>query len=483
MSNSKKIDLKLIWMMSPNNSKQKMDLSLSRITRLLTLLGAPQSRYPVIHVAGTNGKGSVTAYIASVLGTQSDRVGAPKPNKVGRFNSPFLLKPSDSIRINGRPIDAVLFDASNTRVRETDRANGIGCTEFELLASTAFESFAAAGVDVSVVEVGLGGRLDATNVVDPVVSVITSIGMDHMKQLGDTVEAIAGEKAGIVKNDKAVVVGPQLFGGDKVNEVIRAKALEVGAGQVVEVKDLPSWLKNGSSGPYESASHIPAVKKASYTFLGEPFDFELPLRGNIQLENVATAIKALEAVHRYGKQHNDARFVFSTGQVAEGIAKTTWPGRLQWIEDPDFGVVLVDGAHNPQACEGLREYIDEVLEERAAAAEAKGMESDGRVVWVMGMTQGKDVDEIMGALLRPQDMLLTAPFPTPKAMPWIQCVPPGEIALAAKMVSPTVRGTPYEDLGSCLDALASFKKNRPLCVICGSLYLVADVFRRRGWDV
>lgn len=458
-----------------------MDLSLARITRLLKVLGAPHARYPVVHVAGTNGKGSVTAYISSVLSGGS----AGKPCKVGRFNSPFLLKPADSIRINGTPLDQRLFDASDARVRQADKENQIGCTEFELLASTAFDSFAAAGVDVAVVEVGLGGRLDATNVVDPVVSVITSIGMDHMKQLGDTVELIAGEKAGIVKAGKPVVVGPQTFGGEKVVDAVRIKAKEVGAGPVVEVKELPEYLDSSPKDMFLS-SGIPPVKRARYTWLGQPFEFDMPLRGNIQLENVATAIKALEAVHNYGVSSKDARFQLTASDVAQGIALTTWPGRLQWIEDPVIGLVLVDGAHNAQACEGLREYVDEVLDQRAVAlAPEAGQdgEMDDRVVWVMGVTQGKDIDEILGMLVRPQDMLLTAPFPTPEGMPWIQCVPPGELALAAKMVSPTVRATAYEDLGSCLDALASFKKNRPLCVICGSLYLVADVFRRRGWQV
>lgn len=459
-------------------SDSEMDFSLSRITRLLQHLGAPHTRYPVVHVAGTNGKGSVTAYIASVLAAASPGPGRPQSLKVGRFNSPHLVEPRDSIRINGKPLDPHLWDASRARVREADIGNSIGATEFELLASTAFDSFAQEKVDVAVVEVGLGGRLDATNVFEaPIVSVITSIGMDHMAQLGDSVEKIAAEKAGIIKKDRPVVLGPQPFGGHIVANVVRERAAECGAGPVVEVNSLPEYLAMESDEPRNG---IPSAKRARFTFLGEAFEFDMPLRGAIQLENVATAIKALELVHQHAEEAKDGRFSLSSADVASGIARTQWPGRLQWIDDPALGVLLVDGAHNQQACDALRNYVDEVLEERGILSEG---EADDRVVWVMGVTQGKDVDGILSTLLRSQDMLLTTSFSTPEGMPWIKCTPPEEIALASKMVSPSVRATAYEDLGSCLDALASFKKNRPLCVICGSLYLVADVFRLRGFQV
>ncbi|KAI9024768.1 Mur ligase [Hyaloraphidium curvatum] len=422
-----------------------MDLSLGRIQRLLQALQAPHLRYPVVHVAGTNGKGSVTAFVSAVL----SREHTPSPTRVGRFNSPFLLHPADSVRIGGRPVPRAAFDRAAAKVRDADAAIGAGCTEFELLASTAFECFADERVDVAVVEVGLGGRLDATNVVDPLVSVITAIGMDHMAQLGNTVELIAGEKAGIIKPGKPVVLGPQFFGGQKVVDVVLEAAKKVGAEEVIQVQDLPVW----------------------------PVEFTMPLPGDVQLENVATAIKALEVVHCHGLASSDSRLQLTAEDVVLGISRTRWPGRLEWIDHPEIGVVLVDGAHNEQACEALRGYVDEVLDERAAQS---GGQADGRVVWVMGVTQGKDLGAILGTLLRPHDMLLSAPFATPEGMPWVKYTPPAEITLAAKMVSPTLRGTAYEDLDACLRAMATFKQNRPLCVLCGSLYLVADVYRRLG---
>ena len=189
-----------------------INLSLDRIRLLLDALGNPFEDLKIIHIAGTNGKGSVCAFMASILKTCG--------YKTGQFNSPHFLDPSDSILIDGKP--SVLYADIYSKVFKLSELQNFKCTPFEIMTATAFMIFKEEKVDIALVEVGLGGRLDATNVIPPpLVAVITSISLDHMEYLGDTVQDIAKEKCGIIKNGtKAVIVSSQSF--DQVNEIVES---------------------------------------------------------------------------------------------------------------------------------------------------------------------------------------------------------------------------------------------------------------------
>jgi dihydrofolate synthase/folylpolyglutamate synthase len=280
-------------------------------------------------VAGTNGKGSVCAMLDSMLRASG--------RKVGLYTSPFLQVYNERIRLNGMPVaDDVLADAV-TRVKAAAddlESQGIRPTAFELGTATAFLIFHEAKVDIAVIEVGLGGRLDPTNVVTPLVSVITALGMDHMAYLGDTLEKIAGEKAGIVKPGVPVVLYPAR---QEAEAVVRAAAEERGA-------------------PLTALRHRQAVFHQADAF-GSHADFELPgglmenvmipLPGLHQVENALTALSAMDLLKPFSVTREAMR---------RGMAKVRWPARLEWIQGSPR--VLLDGAHNPQGVEALYKFTE-----------------------------------------------------------------------------------------------------------------------------
>lgn len=296
---------------------------------LLDKLHLPMTPAPCIHVAGTNGKGSVCAMMDSML-----RAGG---FKVGLYTSPFLQTYNERIRTNGAPVSDELLAAAVSRVKEAAdalEAQGIRPTAFELGTATAFLIFHEAQIDIAVIEVGLGGRLDPTNVVTPLVSVIAALGMDHMAYLGDTLEKIAGEKAGIVKPGVPVVLYPAR---QEAEAVVRAAAEEKGA-------------------PLISLRHRQAVFRQAGAF-GTQADFDLPggpmedvlipLPGLHQVENALTALAALDALQGFHVTREAMR---------RGMAKVRWPARLEWIDGAPR--VLLDGAHNPQGVEALRKFTE-----------------------------------------------------------------------------------------------------------------------------
>lgn len=345
-----------------NELKAGAKWGLDRMRTLLHGLGSPEKELRIIHVAGTNGKGSTCAMIASACRAAGLRTGL--------FTSPHLVSPTERIRIDGQDVSeerfAELFDVVHRAAEAMVEAGEIDAhpSYFETVTTMALLAFAGA-TDVVVLEVGLGGRLDATNVVTPALTVITPIDYDHEAFLGNTVELIAAEKAGILKRGVALVLSPQLEAADRV---VTARAEELGCPVISAAVHRPVDVQL-------SAYH------SEFVLGGDAFT--CPLAGEHQVENAVTAILACKA------------FGLTFEQIRDGLAAARWPGRLELIErSPDL---VLDGAHNPAGARALAAYI-----ERFCA---------GRPVWlVYGAMRDKAIEEVTGALFPLADkLILTAP--------------------------------------------------------------------------
>ncbi|KAF9181283.1 folylpolyglutamate synthase [Haplosporangium sp. Z 767] len=496
-----------------------MDLGLERVTRLLEALApinqpAPHLAFPIIHVAGTNGKGSICAYLSSILSASGFRV--------GRYNSPHLITPRDTIQINNQPISEQDYQYATELVKQRDAQLNLKATSFELLTTTAFYWFAygrsqqqgleqeqsshvANKVDIAVIEVGVGGRLDATNIVlRPKVCVIASIGMDHAGLLGNTIQEVAFEKAGIIKPRVPVVIAPQSE-AEQVYRVVEEKAVSVGltANQVHKVK-AAHWISVPSV-PTEPTSAISTTSSPStghWASLDNGFEFWIPLLGDFQLENAATAIAAIDMLRETrnedGTDDVDSQWKtrITDETVRKGIKDTVWPGRLQWLEAKDApseiqGRMLIDGAHNPAAAIALRSFVDGAIAASTSAVMAPLTSSPRKTHWIMGFTKGKDIEEMFDILFAGpysnQDTFSAVEFSPPEGMPWVSPIPSREICERLTRQQERVHGRKEDrlssvygfgsDLRAALESVGKQRQGDDVVVLCGSLYLVADLFR------
>jgi dihydrofolate synthase / folylpolyglutamate synthase len=411
-------------------------LGLEASEQLLDALGNPHRRVPIIHVAGSNGKGSVCAYLAAVLTEAGYRVGC--------YTSPHLVSWTERICLNEKPIGREdLWDTLQqvqgaiTLIQST--TPNFEITQFEVITAAMWLYFAQQKVDIAVVEVGLGGRLDATNVVDdPLVSVITSISLEHTDRLGSTLAAIAAEKAGIIKPDCPAIIGP----------------LPPEAAAVVHRATLENFCATGYPPPARDMGNGWALYEGLEQFdLGEEevmyspiaLQYQLPLQGEIQLQNSALAIAALQELRQQG-------WSLDPIDIANGLAKTRWPGRLQWKIWRGHKI-LIDGAHNPASAQVLRQFVDS--------------QSRPAVHWVMGMLTTKGHREIFETLLRPGDSLYLVPVPEHSS------APQAALANLAQAVCPELKACDsFEDVRPALVAATQAVVARELTVLCGSLYLV-----------
>lgn len=390
-------------------------MGLTRIIKLLENLGNPHHHVPVIHVAGTNGKGSVCAYISSVLKEAG--------YKVGRYTSPHLVDWTERICINEQQIFSEHLCQVLLEVKSKVSSDKDSPTQFEILTAAAWLYFAQQKVDIAVIEVGLGGRLDATNVCSkPLVTIITSISKDHLQVLGSTVAEIAAEKAGILKTNCPVVIGELPREAEKV---VRSRA---------EQLHCPLFL------PPVVDEISPGMARYDH------FSYQLPLKGKIQLNNSSVAIAALKVLENQGWQIPD-------NAISKGIAKTKWLGRMQWSSWKN-SKLLVDGAHNPGSALALRNYIDSI--------------PHSSVSWVMGMLANKQHQEIFSALLRPSDKLYLVPIPGHRYAVTSQLQ-----ELAFQTCPQLTSCQIFPDVFSALDAAMSLRGSLDeLVTLCGSLYLV-----------
>ncbi|RLV85242.1 putative dihydrofolate synthetase [Meyerozyma sp. JA9] len=406
-----------------------IDLGLSRISRLLRQLGNPHKTYKSAHIAGTNGKGSTVAYLSSVLTSSKVRN--------GRFTSPHMVYYNDCVCINNETYPLPKFEQVRALVRKTNDELKLQCTEFELLTATAFKIFELEKVEIALIEVGLGGRLDATNVLEAntssspgvVVTAITKIAFDHEGFLGDTLEKIANEKAGILKENIPCVV-------DGTNEhsvlsVIQSKAASTSCNLII-------------AGGDQDAKELIKVS---------------PLNGAYQLSNLCVALRAIDILKGYLPIDNHT--------IREGIKNTKWIGRLQTVEIPEKNLtVLVDGSHNENAAIELARYLEHSTNR-----------TEG-IIFIVGFTKGKSIDGLLKhTVTRRNDTVYPTSFSQPEGMPWIKSAAPDNIAKVAANYTDDLQ--PYGTLEDILNRISSKKENgdeRPV-VIFGSLYLVSDVLR------
>ncbi len=388
-----------------------MSLGLERIQTLMTILGNPQDKIPVVHVAGSNGKGSVCAYLSTILTTAGYRV--------GRYTSPHLVNWNERICISNEPIST---DRLTTVLQHIQTTAPEPLTKFELITAAAWSYFASEKVDIAIMEVGLGGRLDATNIVSkPLVSVITSISREHWQQLGETIPEIASEKAGIIKQGCPIVIGQLPI---KATQVItqRAQALQAPCTQITPAIEInPGQAQVGD------------------------LIYSLPLLGDIQLHNSALAVEVISQLQAQGWQ-------ISPEQIQTGIAHTQWLGRMhqtEWQEQK----LLVDGAHNPESAIALRKYVDRWQQP---------------VTWVIGMLNTKEHLPILQALLRPDDHVHLVPVPDDLT------ATPAELMTVVRSIYPNITVQIYADWPSGLTA--AYQYSSPV-VMSGSLYLLGDFYR------
>jgi dihydrofolate synthase/folylpolyglutamate synthase len=325
----------------------------ARIEKLLERVGNPQHAARSVHIAGTKGKGSTAAMIASIL----DKAGY----RVGLYTSPHLLSFTERIQANGQPIAeddwAQLTELLKPEVEAVNEMGDLGeLTTFEILTALAFVYFRDIRADYQVLEVGLGGRLDATNVVRPQVCVITSISYDHMDVLGDTLAQIAGEKAGIIKSGATVVCSPQF---PEAMEVIERACRERGA-RLVRVGSEVTWSK-GSFNAEGQSFHLNGLNR--------DYSLKIPLLGEHQIENAAAAVTAVEVLTGTGAE-------VSAENIAAGPEHLHWPGRLQVLRRQPW--VVVDGAHNAYSIKKLGEALRQYFK-------------FDRLVLILGFSGDKDV--------------------------------------------------------------------------------------------
>jgi dihydrofolate synthase/folylpolyglutamate synthase len=309
-----------------NRIGQGVKPGLERITGVLEIMGNPQLDYPVIHVAGTNGKTTVTRLVADILGAHGIRSGT--------FTSPHLHRLEERFSIDGAPISSDAFTQAVSDIawfiEEYERSAESGVTYFEVTAALAFSVFAEVALDVAIIEVGMGGRWDATNVVDPAVAVVTGIALDHVEYLGETVADIAAEKAAIIGEGATVVTGPLPAAAEGT---ITARINDMGA----------RWYRSGDA--FSIADETRAVGGWMVDVVGIYSDYTelyLPIHGRHQVDNLATAIATAETF---------LERALDVDALREALAATTQPGRIEVVHHRPL--VIIDGAHNVQGVQGL----------------------------------------------------------------------------------------------------------------------------------
>jgi len=415
---------------------QEIDLSLGRVERLLAAMGHPDRRLPpVIHVAGTNGKGSVSAFLRAMLEADGKRVHV--------YTSPHLVRFNERIRVGGSGGSGFVDDDSLVEaLLEVERINaGEPITQFEITTATAMSIFAAAPSDFVILEVGLGGRLDATNVIDdPLATIITPISVDHERFLGDTIAGIAAEKAGIVKYGQPLIVGHQ---PDEALAVIENIAARKRAPIVIANRDWQAYPEHGR-----------------LVFLDSDGLLDLPpprLVGRHQFNNAGTAIATLR----------HARMDISSAAIEQGLQSADWPARMQRLTDgrlvtpfaDRIAEIWLDGGHNPGSSVAIAEVLADLHERSPRPLDL-----------VVGMTETKNVD----GFLRPFAGLVRSLVAV--SIDGHAAHAPEDLVAAASKLG--IRAHAANSIDDALLALADPPGARVL--ICGSLFLAGNFLRENG---
>ena len=406
-------------------------LGLERIQKLLARLELPQERYRTIHVTGTNGKGSVSAMLAGILRHSGIHTGF--------YSSPHLVSYTERIRVDGQPISEQEFaDCLSSIKVYIDKmiADGEECpTQFEVLTALAFFYFAIKHVEYAVIEVGLGGLLDSTNVVVPEVSVITNVTLEHADRCGGTLEGVAHHKAGIIKDDVPVVTAAQGVALD----IIRQQAEEKNADIFVAGEDFSADFISyeGNFQRLEFSSGLLGAVKEPYT---------LHLLGKHQIENAAVAVMAAKLISNL-----DSRITNKT--IDDALTLVSWPARFEQA-DYNGQKIIIDGAHNPAGMTALRESLDLYF----PAPER---------VLLLGILKDKDIDTMLDILLRPNDtVVVTVPHSDRASDPQI---------LAGKVAAHVQHVEAIADNSEAMNRALELANGEKLLIMAGSLYLVGGL--------
>ncbi|TVW97033.1 dihydrofolate synthetase [Streptococcus pneumoniae] len=403
---------------------------LERMVELLALRGNPHLKLKVLHIGGTNGKGSTIAFLKKML----EKLGL----RVGVFSSPYLIHYTDQISINGESIsearlEALMADYQSLLEGEAV-ANLQGTTEFEIITALAYDYFASEQVDVAIMEVGMGGLLDSTNVCQPILTGITTIGLDHVALLGDTLEAIAEQKAGIIKQGMPLVTGR-----------IAPEALAV-IDRIAEGKDAPR-LAYGTDYQVRHQESVVTGEVFDYTSAVRQGRFQTSLLGLYQIENAGMAIALLDTFCQ-----EDGRELASNDFLGQALEETSWPGRLEIVSrDP---LMILDGAHNPHAIKALLV----TLQERFA-------DYHKEILFTCIKTKAlEDMLDLLGAM--PDTELTLTHFADSRAT--------DEIVLKEAAKS---RNLSYQDWHDFLEQNLTDKKEekQTVRIVTGSLYFLSQV--------
>jgi dihydrofolate synthase / folylpolyglutamate synthase len=414
----------------PGQPKRKFDLDEMRI--LTAALGHPERAFPSVLVAGTNGKGSTSATLASILRTAGYRTGL--------YTSPHLSRVNERVRIDGEEISDDDFATLYFRVDDCARQLvSEGALKgypsfFEAMTALAFLAFAEKQVDIAVLEVGMGGRLDATNIVEPLLSVITDISLDHTDWLGTTIAAITREKAGILRRNGVLVTLPQ---HPEANQAIGEVATELNVRGVNAAGYMPGRDEAENSGRY------------SLAVLGERIAVESPLAGAHQQRNIALAVAAAVELR------NSYSYNISASQIADGIRTTQWPGRMERLSTPGRADVLLDVAHNPAGAWALRSALSHL------DPEPRGMTA------VFGCLADKPVSDLAQILFPLFDSVVLTEVDSPR-----------RASLGAMIAAAQATGAKIytaDDAEAALGRAWEVTATEGLVVVTGSVYLVGAV--------
>ena len=405
-------------------------LGLENIKYLLGLLGDPHKKLKIIHVAGTNGKGSTSSYIHSILKEAGYRIGL--------YTSPYLEEFTERMRINGANISKARLAEITTIVKEKIeimvKEGKNHPTEFEVVTAMAFYYYAEENIDFLVLEVGLGGRLDATNVVEnPLLSVITPIGLDHVEYLGDTLEKIAFEKGGIIKENSFVLSYPQ---ESEVMEVFETLCKERNSKLFATSFD-------------DLVIHKSTVEEQvfSVNILGSEYsNIKVQLVGTHQIYNACTALGVVQILRKYRNVH------ISDEAVLKGLYNAKWPGRFEVLQKKPL--IIIDGAHNLHGALALKKSIENLLNEY-------------KITFVVGMLQDKDVEGVLQDLMPLMNKVIATTPNNPRAMKAID--------LAEKLKGFGKETYASDNIKEAVDLAIDITNKDEAIIFAGSLYMIGEV--------
>lgn len=395
-----------------SQGKFYINLGLERVSAVLELLGNPQDKIKIVHVAGTNGKGSVSSILANILNVSG--------YKTGLYTSPHLFEYTERIKINGSDISEDLFAKYIFDISKVADAAEIHLTEFEILTVVVYKYFYDENIDIAVIETGLGGRFDATNAISSdLFSIITSISMDHIDRLGDTIEKIAFEKAGIIKKDSSVVVAQDNLGFETVTKQAKCQ--------------------NANVVSPNSSIELVWDGKTNYAIInGEKFEFSL--FGLWQKDNLKLVVAALELLKSKG-------YTISLDNLKMALKTCKWPARMQYIKEKN---ILIDGAHNADGANRLIESLDYYF-------------PDKKRIWIYGSLNTKEYEKVVKTLFRENDDVYFYEFSNKNA-------------ISAKEIKSFVNNTVTSVKLAQAENMLNYFDENCLTIVSGSLYMIGEIF-------